>query len=391
MVDAKRTLTAAFVKNVRHSGHYGPDKYGDQHGLILRVLPSGSKQWIWRGTVRGKRCDIGLGGFPYVTLAEARQAAFDNRKLARAGGDPLALKRRTTIPTLEQAALTVIANYTPSWRSPKTAALWETSLRSFVFPRLSHKRIDTISTADVMAVLVPIWSTKPATARKIRQRISTIMKWGIAEGHIDRDPAGEALKAALPKNGGTKHHLPALKHSQVTDALKAVKASNAAMSTKFAIEFLTLTASRSAEVRGARWGEFDLNSREWRIPAERMKNAREHRVPLAPRALEILNEVQGLENNTGLVFPSITGRQLSDNTLSKLFRELGVEGTPHGMRTAFRNWGSEMTSHSRETLEQALAHVVVGVEGAYFRSDLFERRRKLMDDWARYIEGGRHG
>ena len=133
-----------------------------------------------------------------------------------------------------------------------------------------------------MAVLVPIWSTKPATARKIRQRISTIMKWGIAEGHIDRDPAGEALKAALPKNGGTKHHLPALKHSQVTDALKAVKASNAAMSTKFAIEFLTLTASRSAEVRGARWGEFDLNSREWRIPAERMRKCAGTQSPARP-------------------------------------------------------------------------------------------------------------
>lgn len=376
-------LTAVFVRTVTT-----PGKYHDQHGLILRVHHAGSKQFIWRGTVRGKRRDIGLGGFPYVSLAEARETAFQYRKLARAGGDPSALRAGRAVPTFAEAAETVIELHAAGWRDGgKSAAQWRASLRDYALPRLGKLRVDAINTADVMAVLLPIWNEKRETARRVRQRISTVMRWAVAEGHRQDNPAGEAIGAALPKNGHQRRHQTALPHAEVAAALATVRAApRAYLSTKLALEFLTLTATRSGEVRGATWSEIDMEARTWTVPAERMKSKRPHEVPLSARALEILAAARELADGSGLVFPSITGRMLSDNTLSKLLRDLGIPAVVHGMRSSFRDWCAD-TGQPREVAEHALAHVVRGVEGAYQRSSMFERRRELMEKWAEYASG----
>ena len=395
LVDKKRALSAAFVKGVRYSGKpYGPDKYHDDHGLILRVIPTGGKQWIWRGTVHGNRIDLGLGGWPYVSLAEARQTAFEYRKLARAGGDPRSLRPGQGVPTFAEAAKTVIGIHEPGWRDGgKTAAQWRASLRDYAIPRLGKLRVSNISTADVMAVLLPIWNEKRETARRVRQRIGAIMKWAVAQGYRQDNPAGDAIGAALPKNGVSRKHHRALPHAEVRDAITTVRASRAHWGTVAAIEFLILTASRSGEVRKAQWNEVDLDTATWTVPAARMKTKREHRVPLCRRALEILAEAREMADESGLIFPSATGRPLSDNTLSKLVREQGIRAVVHGFRSSFRDWCAECSNAPREVCELALAHANRDrVEAAYMRSDLFERRRELMQAWAAYIsESGLNG
>ena len=375
-------LTARFAATVTR-----PGRHGDGNGLYLVVKPSGSKSWVLRTVVRGRRCDIGLGGFPLVSLAEARTAAFAGRKLARAGGDPLALKRRPDIPIFEDAARTVIGIHKPTWRDGgKSAGQWEASLRQYAFPRLGSKRVDTITTADVMAVLLPIWTEKTETARRVRQRIGTVMKWAVAQGYRDDNPAGDAIAAALPRANGTKRHFRAVHHSEVGDVIRAVRGSQASLASRLAFEFLVLTAARSGEVRGATWSEIDTDAATWTIPGERMKGGREHRVPLSDRALKVLEEARALDDGSGLVFPAPAGRKpMSDSTLSKLLRELGIDAVPHGFRSTFRDWCSEAAHAPREVAEACLAHVVRGVEGAYARSDLLDRRRKLMDRWAAYL------
>ena len=375
-------LTAVFVRTISQ-----PGKYHDEHGLILRVKPTGSKQWVQRLVINGKRRDAGLGGYPLVSLAEARRQAFDNRRLARAGGDPLALKRRPDVPTFAEAAVTVIEIHRPSWKNgSKSAAQWEASLRDYVVPRLGGLRVSDVTTADVMAVLLPIWSQKHETARRVRQRIGAIMKWAIAQGYRGDNPAGEAIGAALPKSGVAHRHQRALPHSEVGSAITKVRGSGSHTATVLAFEFLVLTAARSGEVRLARWDEVDVEAGTWTVPAERMKTKREHRVPLSDRALEVLAAARRLADGSGLVFPSPTGRALSDNAVSKLCRENNIGCVPHGMRSSFRDWAAECSDVPREVCELALAHVNSDrVEAAYRRTDLFERRRKLMTDWAAYI------
>ena len=364
-----------------------PGQVRDQHGLVLRVMPTGGRQWIWRGTVRGKRVDLGLGGWPYVSLSGARQTAFEFRKLAREGGDPRALRSGQRAPTFAEAASTVIGIHEAGWKDGgKSASQWRASLRDYAMPRLGKLRVSDISTADVMAVLLPIWNEKPETARRVRQRIGAIMKWAVAQGHRQDNPAGDALGAALPKHSVAKKHHRALPHAEVADAITTVRASHAHWATVAALEYLVLTASRSGEVRKARWDEVDIGTATWTVPAGRMKMQREHRVPLSERALQILAEARKWADGSGLIFPSVTGRPLSDNTLSKLLREQGIPAVVHGFRSSFRDWCAECSNASREVSELALAHVNSDrVEAAYMRSDLFERRRALMQSWADYI------
>ena len=390
MVDTKRSISAAFTKNVRHSGKpYGPDKYFDRHGLILRVLPTGSKQWIWRGTVQGRRVELGLGSWPYVSLAEARLAAFEYRKLSRAGGDPRALRPGRGVPTFAEAVETVIGIHEPGWKdSGKTAKRWRTTLRDYALPRLGSKQVSVITTADVMSILLPIWTTKAETAKRLRQRIGAVMKWAVAQGYRQDNPAGDAIGAALPKNGVVRKHQRALPHSEVAAAIARIRATDAYRATVLAFEFLVLTAARSGEVREARWDEIDLDAATWTIPADRTKMKREHRVPLSSRALAVLSETLQLQDGTGLVFPSVTGRSLSDATLSKLVRENGIKAVPHRFRSSFRSWAAELSDAPREVAELALGHVNPDkVEAAYMRSDLYERRRRLMQEWADYLTG----
>ena len=378
----RNQLSVAFVRKAP------PGRHMDGGGLMLVVKPTGGRSWILRVTIRGDRRDIGLGSAEFVTLAQARRLAFDYRAIARAGGDPTIRADLREVPTFADAADLVIAMHAATWKDGgKSERQWRASLRTYAFPRLGRKPVDQITTADVLAVLVPIWATKRETARRVRQRISAVMLWTVAEGHREANPAGEAIGAALPKNGNLREHQKALPYVEVGAALATVRGSRAGLATTLAFEFLTLTACRSGEVRGARWSEVDIEGATWTVPADRMKAKRAHRVPLSARAVEVLEAARGIADGSGLVFPSVTGRVLSDSTLSKLVRELGIGCVPHGMRSSFRQWAAERTNIPREVAEGALAHSNPDrVEAAYQRSDLFERRRDLMEAWARYVE-----
>ena len=378
-----KKLTAAFVRTVQQ-----PGIFCDEHGLILRVKPSGYKQWIQRLFIHGKRRELGLGPVRLVTLSQAREAALANRRLARAGGDPMA-SRRQSVPTFEQAAAKVIAMHRPNWKSARHAAQWTGTLRDYVYPKIGQKRVDWISSADVMAVLLPIWNEKHQTARRVRQRVGTVMKWAIAQGYRLDNPAGEAIGAALPKPGGVQRHHRALPYGEVADAIRTVRQSEAAVAVKLAFEFLVLTACRSGEVRGARWAEMDPEAAEWKIPAERMKHKREHRVPLSLRAREILAEAKQNTVDSEWIFPSPTRRALPGYVFNTLHWELEIPAVPHGFRSSFRDWAAECTDAPHAVMEAALSHVVRNqVEAAYARSDLFERRRVLMERWASYLTQG---
>ena len=379
-------LTVATVKSLSK-----PGRHGDGGTLFLNVAPGGSKSWTQRLTIDGKRRDIGLGGFPLVSLAEARDKAFENRKLARAGGDPLAAKRRVKLPTFQEAAKRTFEANRPRWRSERVARKWWQTLEKHAFPILGDMRLDRIGREDVLRVLTPLWTSRPEQARKLRQSIRTILSWAQAHGHIEHNIAGEAINGALPAQPAVKEHLRALPYREVGTALETVEASASSLSAKLCFRFTVLTAARSGETRGATWDEIDLDAREWRIPAGRMKAGAEHRVPLSDAALTVLEQARPLRDKWGLVFPSPSraGRSLSDMTLTKVLRTTGLaeRATVHGFRSSFRDWCAE-TGKPREIAEAALAHTVGGVEGAYFRSDLFERRRRLMADWAAYLSGG---
>ena len=360
-----------------------PGFYCDGHGLNLRVDPSGARQWVQRLVIRGRPRMLGLGGYPLVSLAEARNAAFANRQRARAGGDPLAEKRHGQgVPTVEEAAAAVLAQQRPGWRNAKYGRDWPRSLRAYTFPRIGGMPVSAVTTADVLAILTPIWHEKSQTAQRVRQRISAVMKWAIAMGYRPDNPAGDALGQALGRQQAVVQHMRALPHGAVADALATVRASPASVTIKQAFEFLVLTAARSGEVRLATWDEMDLDSGVWAIPAARMKAKRDHRVPLSRRALAILHDVQRRSDGTGLVFRSRRGKPLSAVTLPRLTKDLGIAAVPHGFRSSFRDWAAEQTNAPREVVEAALAHTVQNpTEAAYARSDLFERRRHLMDDY----------
>ena len=377
-------LTTKFVEAIAKPGRY----HDGAAGLYLSVKERNGrirKSYMQRVTIHGHRCEIGLGSVRWTTPSEARAAALANWKIARTGGDPRQ-GRHSTVPTFEDAADTVIRMHAETWRDGgKTANQWRASLRDYAMPRLGRRSVNAITSADVLAVLMPIWNDKRETARRVRQRIGAIMKHAIAEGHRDDNPAGDAIAAALPRNGNHRRHFKALPYAAVSGALAAVRATRAWWATKAALEFLTLTAARSGEVRGMRWSE--VSGDVWTVPGERMKAGREHRVPLSPRALAILEEARELGDGAGLVFPSIRGREASDSTLSKLLKENGIDGTPHGMRSAFRDWASECTNTAHAVMEAALAHTIPNkAEAAYARSDLLDKRRALMDAWARYLD-----
>ncbi|MCV2865008.1 tyrosine-type recombinase/integrase [Albidovulum sediminicola] len=379
-----KALTAQFVKTATK-----PGKHFDGHGLYLRVAENGSRYWVQRIVIRGKRCELGLGNADLVSLAEARELALTNRKLARAGGDPLRARHEAAaILTFEEAARKVHELHRPTWRNKKHAQDFIASLETYAFPKLGRLRSTDVATADVLAVLMPIWTEKAETARRVRQRIGTVMKWTIAQGWRQDNPA-ENISQALPRVAKRPEHRKALPYEEVSGCIAAVWASGAGISTKLAIEFLILTAARSGEVREARWDEIDLNDRVWEVPAARMKMKRPHRVPLSPRAMAILAEAMALSGGSGLVFPGTKpGRPLSDMTLSKLVKELGFKADVHGFRTSFRTWAQERSTFPREVAEAALAHLSGdAVERAYARSDVFDKRRKMMGAWDAFLDG----
>ena len=377
-----KALSAAFVRSTKKAG-----QYADGQGLYLVVDPSGAKRWMQRITIRGKRTEMGLGSASLFSLAEVREVARENRKLARQGGDPLKAKRTAeAILTFEEASRQVHKIHAPSWRNAKHAAQFISTLETYAFPRIGAMRVTEINTADVLGVLQPIWLEKPTTAKRVKQRIGTVMKWVIAKGWRQDDPSS-VIAQALPKQSQAVKHRKALPYDEVAGCIEAVRASGAKVATKLALELVVLTACRSGEVRLADWSEIDLTKREWVIPAQRMKAGKEHRVPLSSRSVEILAAARELGDGTGLVFPGTQpGKPLSDMTLSKLVKELGFDADIHGFRTSFKMWCQERTNTPREVSESALAHQVKDKsEAAYARSNLIEKRRPLMERWASFV------
>ena len=375
-----KALSAAFVRTAP------PGRYCDGNGLYLFVQPSGARSWIQRLVIRGRRRDCGLGSVALVSLAEAREKARANRKLAREGGDPLAEKRRAQgVPSFAEAAARVVQQKQAGWRNPKHCRDWISSLRRFAFARIGEIPVSQVTSADVLEILAPIWHTKATTARKLRQRIRTVLEWAVAMDFRTDNPC-DRLGPVLGAQDAVVQHMRALPHREVASAFETVRASEGMPVVKLVFEFLVLTAARWGEVRGAEWAEIDRREGVWTVPATRMKAKREHRVPLCRRAMEILEEARTLDDGSPLVFTDGAGRQLNGKRLRLLLRKHGIAAVPHGFRSSFRDWAAEETDHPREVIEAALAHVVQNkVEAAYRRTDLFERRRRLMNDWAGYL------
>lgn len=372
-------LTTADVRTLRT-----PGKYYDQHGLILRVAPGGSKQWIWRGTIRGRRRDVGLGSVTYTSLAEARDIAYEYRKLARAGLDPTVRQSRAA-PTFAAAVELVIATHRGGWKKGgKSEENWRSSLQRFAYPHIGDMPVDEITSADLVRVLLPIWHEKRETARKVKTRMGVVMRWSIAEGYRSDDPAGPTLTAALPRHTGAHtQHLASLPHDELAAALDRLDSTPGMWRPTVAcLWFIAATVVRSGEARLATWDQFDLEAMIWTVPGERTKTGRPHVVPLSSVAMGALDEAREYSAGSGRVFVSQTGRTLTNGSLSRFTRDEGF--TPHGLRASFRTWCAE-TGVAREIAEAALAHAASIVERAYQRSDLLATRRDVMDAWAKVL------
>ena len=373
-----KRLSTAFVRSAP------PGRHCDGNGLYLYVQKTGTRSWIQRLVIRGRKRELGLGNAQLVLLAEAREQALANRKLARAGGDPLAEKRRSAgIPTFAEAAKRVIEQKSAGWRNAAVPRNWYRSFEIHVFPRIGRVPVSEMTSADVLEILTPIWHANPPTARIVRHRIRAVLEWAIAMDWRTDNPCDRLL----PVLGSQQHvvrHRKALPHREVGAAIEKVRAAKAGKVDALALEFMVLTAARGVEVRGAVWSEIDREERVWTVPASRMKSLRAHRVPLCGRALEILDAARKLGGGgSPIVFVGKRGREMGGEQMGRLLRKHGIAAVPHGFRSSFRDWAAEETDHPREVVEAALAHVVRNpVEAAYMRSDLFERRRRLMDDWA---------
>jgi integrase len=376
----RKRLTEKFIKAAK------PGKHHDGDGLFLRVSEAGGRYWVHRVTQGGKRVEIGLGNADLMSLTEARELVHEHRKRLRGGENLLAERQRErTVPTFREAAARVAELHKPTWRSEKHANDFANSLTMYAHGKIGDRRVSDLTVADVMAVLTPIWLERAETARRVKQRMSTIFKWSMAQGWRTDDPS-DAVTKALPAQSKAKEHFKALPYPEVAGCIDAVRNSRAWIGTKLALEFTVLTAARSGEVRGAMWSEIDLEQATWTVPGERMKMKKPHRVPLSTRALDVLAEAQAIRDKTGLVFPSSTGKTLSDMTMSKLVKEQGFDVHVHGFRSSFRQWAQEQTNIPAEVAEQALAHSAGDeVVRAYARSDLFEKRQKMMQAWCDYL------
>ncbi len=351
---------------------------------MLVVTGTGGKSWIQRLTVNGKRRDMGLGSFDFVSLTEARKVAFDNRAAARTGRGLIANR---SVPTFADAMESVIVLHRDSWKGDGSEKQWRGELAKYALPVIGAAKVDRIQTSDVLAVILPHWNERTATMGRVRGRMKTVFDWCIASGFRSDNPAGEAVTAILPKCKPATVHRKALHHSDVANAIEQIRGNNKAhWATKAALEFIALTASRSGEVTGAKWTEFDMTEATWTVPAERMKKGREHRVPLSERAMSILKDAMRYADTSGLVFPSSTGKEIANGVLSRTVKDMGISGTVHGFRSSFADWAAECTKADRETIERALAHINGNAtEAAYRRTDRLDARRELMAEWSEYL------
>ena len=379
-----RTLSAAFVRTVNRPGVYGDGRGG--RGLSLRVhrTRDGRITKTWRQRVRIERrlTSIGLGPYPEVTLAEARQKALDNSRGVLLGQDP----RGRGIPTFAEAAERTIKLHRESWKAGSPLPeQWESTFRLHAAPLLD-KRVDRIESADVLACLAPIWNSKPAAARKAQHRITAVFRWCIGRNYRADNPVDRAV-VALPKaNGHTTTHHRALPHGEVAAALRAVRrTTDTHPSAAPCVELIVLTAVRPGEARGALWDEIDVDAATWTIPASRMKAGREFTVPLSPPALDVLERARKLSGESPLVFPSRTGGPLPPKAPLRVLKRAGVASTLHGFRSSARSWMAE-SGVPAEVAEACLAHVPRSqVVQAYQRSDLLTRRAEVMQAWGEYL------
>lgn len=379
-------LTATAVKAAKLAG-----RYGDGDGLFLLVGPTGAKSWVVRVQKAGKRRDIGLGSAAKVTLALARERAATARSQIEIGIDPVMERRKAAgIPTFRQAAALVHAETQKGWRNGKHGKQWLSSLETHCFPKIGEFTVAELDGPAVRDVLADIWLTKGETARRIRQRIISIVDWAVAKGYRDAPLAIAAIDKSLPRQKRSAKHHEALPHSDMPDFMTALRARESVG--RLALEFLVLTAARSGEVRGATWGEIDLDAALWTIPAERMKAGKEHVVPLSKAALHVLEQAKRWrvkEEPGALLFPGQKrGQPVSDMTLTKVMRDMDLTAVPHGFRSSFKDWASETTSFPNELSEAALAHAIPNKsEAAYRRGNLLDKRRVMMTAWADHCEG----
>src|ERR1700723_1890616 len=369
-------LTARKVETAK------PGKYGDGGGLQLAGAPTGAKKWVLRFLWQGNAREMGLGSYPEVGLAEAREKAIAGRRLARSGVDPIAERKQDRrVPTFGKLADEVVTEQSKGFRNNKHRAQWKMTLETYTAP-LRVKAVDAITTEDVLGVLKPIWTTKTETASRLRGRIERVLNAAKAKGHRSgENPAAWRghLENLLPKRQRlTRGHHAAMPYADVPAFVARLRERDAVSA--LALEFAILTAARSGEVLGARWREIDFGARIWTIPPQRMKAAREHRVPLSESAFAILEKL-GEARVSEFIFPGQgAGRPLSEMVLRRMLRRDADVVTVHGFRSSFRDWAGNETHFPRELAEAALAHVVGDkAEQAYRRSDALEKRRALME------------
>ena len=387
-----KELSALEVGRLKDPGLHA---VGGVAGLAVHVQPGGSRSWALRLMIAGKRRELGLGGFPDVPLADARRRAREEREKVSKGIDPVAEKQaaaaslkeaRARAITFEAAAKKYIEAHESTWRNAKHAEQWRNTLAS-TYPDIGSIDVSKIGLPEVLKVLEPIWKTKTETASRLRGRIQVVLDWAAVRGH--RDGANPArwkghLDQILPAPAKLNRieHYPAVPVDQVGQFMADLRqqSGNGAR----ALEFVILTAARSGEVRGATWNEIDLDAAVWTVPGERMKAGRTHRVPLSEDALKLLKALPRIAD-VPYVFPAPRGGLLSDMSLVAVMRRMGMEAVPHGFRSTFRDWASERTNHPRDVAEMALAHAIGDkVEAAYRRGDLFEKRRRMMSEWASF-------
>ena len=341
-----------------------------------------------RTVVKGRRCDIGLGSVELVSLADGREEARRLRRIARAGGDPLAERRqeRRPVPSFEAAAKVVHSAHAASFKSDKHSKQWLSSLAE-VFKAFGVKRVDAITGADILAALNPHWLTRPETSRRVLQRVRVVFEWCKAQGYRTDDNPTQGLTKVLPKQRVARGHHAALPYQNLPAFVQALREADAGDVVKLAFEFTILCASRTSETLNAAWTEIDLEAKAWTIPGPRMKAGIEHRVPLSPRCIKILERTKALSDGGPYVFPGRSPKKPLSNMvfLMALRRMERRDVTVHGFRSTFRDWAAERTNVPRAVCEAALAHTLRDkTEAAYNRTDLFDRRRDLMTSWSRF-------
>jgi integrase len=372
--------------------HAKAGRHADGKGLYLLVKPSGAKSWVLRVQVGGRRRDYGLGSLDLVSLTEARDRALEYRKAAKSGLDPSLERKKAqrAIPTFEEAARRYHETVKASWRNGKHADQWLSTLKAHAFPTIGSLRVDHIEAPTIQSVLLPIWLTLPETARRVRQRITSVLDFAHGQGWRATETPRNAVNTLMKriKQPRRRGGFAAIPYAELPDFMGELKAGPPTVG-RLALQFLILTAARSGEVRSARWEEIDLDKAQWSLPAERMKAGEAHSVPLTPAAVEVLRQVREITSvrKGQPIFPGLKGKPLSDATLAKVLRVAGEgSATVHGMRSAFRDWVAEQTSFPDAWAEAALAHTLPNkVEAAYKRTKFLEQRRKLMAAWSDYL------